>query len=181
MILFNKRMDENYEKYVDLPILYDENSTEGLTYGQINDLSGRVYHFLKTNHIGKEDFVLIRLPRGVQSAIAMLGVMKAGAAFVLGEEGMPLERLNYIRRDCNCKFEFHAGNWAEIMKEPFLAGHENPDEHDAAFAIYTSGTTGNPKGVLHEYGNIDRDLTAQRAVDAPFAEGKESVAIITPL
>ena len=111
----------------------------------------------------------------------MIGVMKSGAAFVLGEEGMPLERLEYIRRDCNCKFEFHADNWAEIVKEPFLEGHENPDKHDAAFAIYTSGTTGNPKGVLHEYGNIDRDLIAQRAVDMPFAEGKESVAIITPL
>ena len=181
MKLFNQRMDENYEKYSELKILFDENSPEGLTYGQINEQSGRVYHFLKENHIGKEDFVLIRLPRGIQSAVAMFGVMKAGAAFVLGEEGMPSERLEYIRRDCNCKFEIHAGNWEEIMKEPFLAGHEDPDEHDAAFAIYTSGTTGNPKGVLHEYGNIDRDLTAQRAVDAPFSEGKESVAIITPL
>lgn len=181
MILFNQRMDENYARYSDLTILYDENSSEGLTYGQLNDLSGRVYHFLKANHIGKEDFVLIRLPRGIQAVVAMIGVMKSGAAFVLGEEGMPLERLEYIRRDCNCKFEFHADNWAEIMNEPFLEGHENPDKHDAAFAIYTSGTTGNPKGVLHEYGNIDRDLIAQRAVDMPFAEGKESVAIITPL
>lgn len=181
MELFNRRMDENYAKYSDLTILYDENSKEGLTYGQLNELSGRVYHFLKDNNIGREDFVLIRLPRGVNSAIAMIGVMKAGAAFVLGEEGMPLERLEYIRNDCNCKFEIHADNWEDIMNVPFLAGHENPDKHDAAFAIYTSGTTGKPKGVLHEYGNIDRDLTAQRAVNAPFTEGKESVAIITPL
>lgn len=181
MIRFNQRMDENYVRYPDLKILYDENTPEGFTYGQMNECSGKVYHFLKRNQIGKEDFVLIRLPRSIQSAAAMFGVMKAGAAFVLGEEGMPLERLEYIRRDCNCKLEIHAGNWEEIMKEPFLAGHENPDAHDAAFAIYTSGTTGNPKGVLHEYGNIDRDLTAQRAVDAPFAEGKESVAVITPL
>lgn len=181
MKLFNQRMDENYLRYPELKILYDENSPEGLTYGQLNEQSGRVYHYLKTNHIGKEDFVLIRLPRGIQSAVAQIGVMKAGAAFVLGEEGMPSERLDYIRRDCNCKFEIHAGNWEQLMAQPFLAGHENPDEHDAAFAIYTSGTTGNPKGVLHEYGNIDRELIAQRITQMPFAEGKESFAIITPL
>lgn len=174
-------MDENYLRYPDLKILYDENSSEGLSYAEINEQSGKVYHYLKKNHIGKEDFVLIRLPRGVCSAVAQLGVMKAGAAFVLGEEGMPSERLEYIRHDCKCKLEIHADNWQEIMAEPFLAGHENPDEHDAAFAIYTSGTTGNPKGVLHEYGNIDRDLIAQGAAKMAFLEGKESAAIIPPL
>ncbi|MGN1370477.1 MAG: amino acid adenylation domain-containing protein [Aristaeellaceae bacterium] len=181
MRLFNQRMDENYLRFPDLKILYDENSSEGLTYGQLNEQSGRVYHYLKANHIGKEDFVLIRLPRGVCAAVAQIGVLKAGAAFVLGEEGMPPERLEYIRQDCSCKLEIHAGNWQEIMAQPFLAGHEDPDEHDAAFAIYTSGTTGNPKGVLHEYGNIDRDLIAQGATRAAFLEGKESAAIIPPL
>ena len=45
--------------------------------------------------------------------------------------------------------------WEEILKCEPLDGHEQTDDHDAAYAIYTSGTTGNLKGVLHEYGNVE--------------------------
>ena len=75
MKLFNQRMDENYLRYPDLKILYDENSSEGLSYAEINEQSGKVYHYLKKNHRGIEDFVLIRLRRVVSSSVSHQGLM----------------------------------------------------------------------------------------------------------
>ncbi len=64
-------------------ILYDDAHSKGVTYAMLDDMSGRVYAYLKNNGIGKEDFVLLNLPRGVLPVIAMIGVWKAGAAWAL--------------------------------------------------------------------------------------------------
>ena len=60
--------------------LYDEATPKGISYEQLRIISGRLYAYLKAQNIGKEDFVMIRLPRGVQPVIAMIGVWRAGAA-----------------------------------------------------------------------------------------------------
>ena len=81
---------ELLEKYVaEKPngaILFDEVHSKGITYAQLDDMSGRVYAYLKQNGIGKEKFVLIDLPRGILPVIAMIGVWKAGAAWALVED-----------------------------------------------------------------------------------------------
>ena len=162
-------------------ILFDEAHSKGITYAQLDDLTGRVYAYLKKHGIGKEDFVLINLPRGVMPIIAMLGVWKAGAAWALVEDTYAPERINYIREDCGCKFELSSASWEEVMHETPLSGHEPVDEHDAAYAIYTSGTTGNPKGVLHEYGNLDRAIESIKVDgETPF-NGKDRLALLAPL
>ena len=66
-------------------------------------MSGRVYAWLKREGIGREDFVLINLPRGVLPVIAMIGVWKAGAAWALVEDTYPADRIRFIREDCGCK------------------------------------------------------------------------------
>jgi len=125
------------------------------TYSEVDIMSGRVYRYLKEHGIGKEDFVMILLPRGVMPYVAMIGVWKAGAAFVVLEEGYSRERTTYIFNDCGCRLTIDFELWQEIQSLEPYSGREEFDEHDAAFAVYTSGSTGNPKGVLHEYGNID--------------------------
>ena len=70
--------------------LYDEENPKGVSYEQIRIISGRVYAYLKAKNIGKEDFVLIKLPRGIKPVIAMAGVWRAGAAFVIAEEVMAI-------------------------------------------------------------------------------------------
>lgn len=180
-MLFMSKFSEICAQYPDLTIVYDENSPKGMTYAQLDELSGRVYAYLKRYGIGKEDFVFIRLPRSVQAVVAVLGVVKAGAALVIGEDTMPPERVGFIQRDCRCKLEVNAENWGDILNEPSLPGYVETEPHDALFAIYTSGTTGNPKGILHEYGNLDRLLTVQGAGRRPFEEGKSSTIHIAPL
>ena len=83
--------------------LYDEATPKGINYEQLRVISGRVYAYLKARNIGKEDFVMIKLPRGVQPVIAMIGVWRAGAAMVIAEENLTPERVDYIYKDCNCK------------------------------------------------------------------------------
>ncbi|MCR5652330.1 MAG: AMP-binding protein [Ruminococcus sp.] len=162
-------------------ILYDEAHTKGITYAQLDDMSGRVYAYLKKQGIGREDFVLINLPRGIIPIVAMIGIWKAGAAWALVEDTYAPDRIVYIREDCGCKAELCSDNWDEVMSTDPLSGHEETDDHDAAYAIYTSGTTGNPKGVLHEYGNLTR------AVDSILVDGenpftnKERVALLAPM
>ena len=67
-------------------ILFDEAHNKGITYAQLDEISGRIYNYLKQNNVGKEDFVLINLPRGVMPIITMIGVWKAGAAWALVED-----------------------------------------------------------------------------------------------
>ena len=127
-----------------------------IDYGRLANFSGRVYCYLKSHGIGREDFVNILLPRGVEAFIAMIGVWRAGAAFVVLEEGYPAERVAWIQKDCGCTLVLDYRVWQDIQTYESLPGYEETEDHDAAFAVYTSGSTGNPKGVLHEYGNVDR-------------------------
>ena len=133
-------------------ILFDDAHAKGVTYAQFDEMTGRVYAYLKQHGVGRETFVLINLPRGILPIAAMIGVWKAGAAWALVEDTYAPERIAYIREDCWCVAELNASVWDEVMNTEPQKGYVEADPHDAAYAIYTSGTTGNPKGVLHEYG-----------------------------
>ena len=176
---------DTLERYVaetpDEAILFDESHGKGITYAQLDDMSGRVYAYLKNHGIGREDFVLLCLPRGVLPIIGMIGVWKAGAAWALVEDTYAPERIAYIRQDCGCKFELNAGNWDEVMHTEPLKGHAKTDLHDAAYAIDTSGTTGNPKGVLHEYGNLDRAIASIQVNGVTPFTGKDRLALLAPM
>ncbi len=130
---------------------------QSLTYRELDKAASRIYGYLKKEGIGKEDFVQIILPRDVKIIVSITGVIKAGAAFMVLEDTYPRERVDYIYKDCGCVLHLDEKLYDAIMKEyEPLSGHEETDLHDAAYAVYTSGSTGNPKGVLHEYGNIDQ-------------------------
>ena len=161
--------------------IYDEMTPKGVSYEELHIISGRVYAYLKAHNIGKEDFVMIRLPRSVKPLIAMIGVWRAGAALVIAEENLGQERVDYIYNDCNCKLSITSEVWEEINRLEPLDGYEETDPHDAAYAVYTSGTTGNPKGVLHEYGNLERcEASAKYMGEEIFDEG-ERFALAAPL
>ena len=175
--LLHKYTEEN----PNVPILFDEAHTKGITYAQFDKMTGRVYAWLKEQGIGREDFVLINLPRGVFPVVAMVGVWKAGAAWALVEDTYAPERIAYIRRDCGCTAELNRDNWDTVMHTEPLDGFVTADAHDAAYAIYTSGTTGNPKGVLHEYGNLEQAVeSVSLNGENPF-NSKDRIALLAPL
>ena len=176
-----QKLHEYTEKKPTAPILFDDVYSKGLTYAQLDDMSGRIYGWLKARNIGKEDFVLIDLPRGVLPVIAMIGIWKAGAAWALVEDTYAPERIDFIRKDCGCKAEISSENWEEIMRGASLPGFEETDDHDAAYAIYTSGTTGTPKGVLHEYGNLQRAIDSIRINGTVPFDGNDRLATLAPM
>ncbi|SEH26481.1 non-ribosomal peptide synthetase [Selenomonas sp. KH1T6] len=142
------------KKYADKIALLDEN--RAMTYGELDEASGKIYGWLKKQGIGREDFVQLVMPRGVTGLAAMLGVWKAGAAFVISEQDYPAHRIEFIRQDMGAQVVIDEKTYQRIMaEEAMLDGFQETDSHDAALAIYTSGSTGNPKGILHEYGNLD--------------------------
>ena len=79
-------------------VLTDERHPRGISRRTVDELSGKVYAYLRSKQIGREDFVLICLPRGGIALISILGVWKAGAAFTLVEDNYPPERIAYINR-----------------------------------------------------------------------------------
>ena len=149
---------EQWEKEVQqnpaAPFLTEEISEKSFSRREIDELSARVYGYLSGKGIGREDFVLIRLPRDARPFAAMLGVWKAGAAFTVVEDSYAPERIEAIRKDCGCILDIDEDTWQEILRTEPLPGYKQADDHDACFAIYTSGSTGKPKGVLQEYGKI---------------------------
>ncbi len=154
MKIFIEGLEKNCRLFPDRPAVVTDFHEKVLTYGDLWDRSGRVYAWLKAKGIGKEDFVMIRLQRGTEPVAAMIGILRAGAAFVLTETIYPPERIAYIQKDCGCVQVIDEKLYEEMMGCAPLEGFEETDPHDACFAVYTSGTTGNPKGVLHEYGKL---------------------------
>ncbi len=68
------QMLEEYTKQTpNAAILFDEAHTKGITYAQLDDLSGRVFAYLSDRGSGRCEFVLINLPRGVIQIMARIG------------------------------------------------------------------------------------------------------------
>ncbi len=148
-------MFDVFEKEADRIFMID--GDESITYAGVKEESGRIYHYLKDKGIGKEDFVHIIVKKDIHFFSCMLGVWRAGAAFVINDVSYPKDRLKYIGRDVDAKLILDAELFKSIMEEyEPLEGYEETGLHDACYAVYTSGSTGNPKGVLHEYGNLDQ-------------------------
>lgn len=130
-----------------------------LTYKELNETSNRLANYLRTNYdIKPDDLVGLLLDRSEWMVIAILGVLKSGAAYVPIDPSYPEERIAYILEDSQCtvmitpeelnKFRLQQDNYDKRNLPPISS------LSNLAYVIYTSGSTGKPKGVMVEHGNL---------------------------
>ena len=146
-----------------------------------DELSARLYRYLKDRGITRESHVMICLPRGEMPLLAILGTLKAGAAFTLVDDTYVQERINYIREDFSVDVFLDIHAWHDAMREEPLWGFERASDHDLCLAVYTSGTTGSPKGVLNEYGDIKLLYLSLLAPRAALGNRGRVSALVSPL
>ncbi len=161
MINYFKKLLKNFTERKDCRAVSESSDSKVYTYGDLDRESGRMYGYLKKAGIKKEDRILLCLKRGPEIVPAILGVWKAGAAVVVCEDTMAPDRIRYIAANSDCSLTISSDLLKEINACPSVPGYEEHDIHDAAYIVYTSGTTGNPKGIIHEFGNIDQCVAAK--------------------
>lgn len=174
---FLERWVDSVKRSPDSRMLIDSDGQRQYTRKEVDEMSGRVYRYLKEHQVGTNDFVMIYMPRTVDIFVAALGVLKAGAYFTIMEDHYPRERVEMIMHAANCKMELNAAAFAEATTLETEADYVKSDLHTPAFAVFTSGSTGNPKGIIHEYGNIGHIMDS---VVYPDCEGIKEFALIAP-
>ncbi|MEW1691323.1 amino acid adenylation domain-containing protein [Streptomyces sp. NPDC091265] len=151
------------------PAVRDADTT--LTYGELDALADGLAQHLAAHGIGPEDRVAVALPRTHHLVVALLAVLKTGAAYVPLDPDYPAQRLSYMLEDARPRLllttEAIHRRLPEAVGLPHLYADElgnsertaahtatrtgtapSPDPAHPAYVIYTSGSTGRPKGVV---------------------------------
>ncbi|MBQ4800953.1 amino acid adenylation domain-containing protein [Pseudoalteromonas sp. MMG006] len=136
-----------------------------LSYGQLEQLSNQFSHYLMKREVKPGDLVALDLPRGSELIIALLAVLKAGAAYLPLEPTLPESRKTALVNDAGCRCVINIGNGhyfdskvlqfnaEKLLNNNGLQSFPNsvPEVNlvgsDLAYVIYTSGSTGKPKGI----------------------------------
>ncbi|MFG3700668.1 amino acid adenylation domain-containing protein [Micromonospora sp. NPDC047620] len=149
--------------------------TEWLDYAGLDRRANQLGRYLAGLGVGPESLVAVNLDRGVDLVVALLGVWRAGAAYLPLDPTHPAERRRWILADSGAdvlltraalRDEAAPGrvvcvdtDRARIAAAPATAPVPAPDPDAVAYAIYTSGSTGRPKGVLITHGGIGNRVT----------------------
>ncbi|MET9225533.1 amino acid adenylation domain-containing protein [Lentzea sp. NPDC003310] len=160
--LIHSRFGAAAARYPDLPAVTDRDTE--LTYAELDRRSGQLANLLAGKGIRRGDLVGVCTGRTVHAVVALLAVLKAGAAFVPLDPSYPRERLDVMIDDAELgvvvtdRDRGHAGeiNLAEtdLSGYPETVPHNESTVDDLAYVIYTSGTTGRPKGVMVEHRHL---------------------------
>ncbi|GAA5043644.1 hypothetical protein GCM10023318_05480 [Nocardia callitridis] len=127
-----------------------------VTYGQLHRRANRLARWLIGCGIGTEDLVALRLDNSLEFVVAVLAVLKSGAAYLPVDPNDPHERRRELDRDAEPTLLFDpdtlaaAEHAARTLSDTYLADEERVRPlrpGNLAYVIYTSGSTGRPKGV----------------------------------
>ncbi|MFI9100861.1 non-ribosomal peptide synthase/polyketide synthase [Streptomyces fildesensis] len=170
-----------------------------LSYADLDVAADRLARHLLAQGAGPGTLVAVALPRTPQLVVALLGVLKSGAAYLPIDPGNPAERIGHVLTDAapTVVLSDHAtagvlpagsapvvllddpGTAAAIAARPAGAVTDaerprTPSDRDAAYVIYTSGSTGRPKGVVIEH----RSLTDYLAYTTSTYGSAAGVALV---
>ncbi|HEX5709538.1 MAG TPA: amino acid adenylation domain-containing protein [Pyrinomonadaceae bacterium] len=140
-----------------------------LTYAQLDEYSNRIAHYLKRHGVGAESVVAICLERSLEVVAAMLGVLKAGGAYMPLDPIMPKARLTFMLEETRAPLLITQESLLDTVprtatrviclehEEAAIAAESverlprRADAANMAYALYTSGSTGTPKAVVIEH------------------------------
>ncbi|MFI7236910.1 amino acid adenylation domain-containing protein [Streptomyces cyaneofuscatus] len=159
-----------------------------LTYAELNRESNQLAHELIARGVGAEQLVALALPRSERLTLSMLAVLKAGAAYLPIDPGLPGDRIGFMLGDARPTCVISTGAVAStlpvdpgteilVLDDESLARslRQRPTDDPcdatrirpllpahAAYVIYTSGSTGRPKGVVVSHTGVPSMVAAQK-------------------
>ncbi|HEX5702152.1 MAG TPA: AMP-binding protein, partial [Pyrinomonadaceae bacterium] len=143
-----------------------------MSYGQLNDTANRLAHYLISCGIGADDIVAVWLDRSAQLLVSLLGVLKAGGAYLPVDTSQPPARLSFMLEDSAARAVITtralAGKlsaqsarvicideqWGQMGEHCAADPVGRTSESNLAYLIYTSGSTGKPKAVAVEHRSV---------------------------
>jgi amino acid adenylation domain-containing protein len=155
-----------------------------VSYGGLNTHANQVAHYLRRRAVGVDTLVALYVERSVEMVAGLLGVLKAGAAYVPIDPDYPQKRVGLILEDCGATVLLSQERLfdrlpaldaevvcldrasAEIRAEPSENPAASATALDLAYVIYTSGSTGRPKGVAIPHGGACNLARAQQELFA---------------
>jgi len=154
-----------------------------MTYRELDEAANRLAHLLADNGVGPGEFVALLFSRSAEAIVAMLAVLKAGAAYLPIDPVLPAARIGLMLDDAAPIAAITTSslrsrlNGRELLvidiEDPRIRGYlcarlPAPVADDLAYIIYTSGTTGLPKGVAITHRNVTQ-LMASLDINLPRA------------
>jgi amino acid adenylation domain-containing protein len=130
----------------------DAHAVGGLSYRDLVHLANGLSHHLVARGAKSETMVGVLLPRGPELVAAILGIWKAGAAYLPLDPDDPPARREQILADADPVLVLTGADMFPAPRaKPPVVTH---DPHRIAYALYTSGSTGRPKAVLAEHRGV---------------------------
>ncbi len=163
-----QQLEYRVSKHPDALAIIDEDVE--LTYKELNESSNKVaWHILRQAKHKQNPFVVTLMDKSWMAIVSIIGVLKAGCAYLPVDPTQPINRINHILKDSLSELVLtsrHALSGLKIsglqVIEDILENepkHNNPQIslafNQPCYAIYTSGTTGNPKGVVVNHGALN--------------------------
>ncbi|WP_179963642.1 amino acid adenylation domain-containing protein [Mycobacterium marseillense] len=152
--------------------------SQSMTYREIDEASNRLAHLLAALGAGPGKCVALLLPRSGEAVLAVMAVLKTGAAYLAIDPAHPTARMEFMVADAGPiaaitttklvdRFDGHGLPVVDVG-DPRILGCPCTDlpvpaPEEIAYLIYTSGTTGVPKGVAIPHHNVTRLLRALNA------------------